>query len=362
MKTEHFGITVDPSLSGGTNVVKMYINGTLVTRTAPTDGGTYTMCSTSSQKLRIGCHMDASNVATDYYKGLINQFRIHNIAMTATDHSELYNGGNFLDSLIAKPSSCVIAADFNNPTFTTTYSVPDLVAGKTFTQISSTSAGDRKPHWNKYFNPYKISQPLLSDTLANSDGWLGYSNQVGASYSFGTSGLQFSIDHSGTSDPDRNSCEVFSEGSFDITNQTLWLRANNYNWDADGSVGTISHGSAFSVVSSNNDVAGAMITHRSLTTANGYYRVLVTSASGVVTDYETTVTKGKDVFIKISGTTVSFWYNNSGTLTQMGSNFTCDLGNSVRIWAHARDYNAWTAPNQFGIASYKVYWATPTDL
>lgn len=327
-------VTVEINTTAGTatDVVTIKFDDVAQATTAVTDTGNYSMFA-GSRNLTLGGAYSGGVLST-YWRGVINQ-------------SNIYNGS----------SEKIFEADFDNATFSTSYTIPDAVNGNNLTQIG-TAAAQRTSIKNDSLSPSGISYGVTNYVLDGS-GFYQYDDQPSASFAFNTTDLTFTLSHTTGTDPDRNSCEVLSKGSYNIDGEVLWVRFNAYDWNASSL--PMSHG-GFSLIADKNDLTFAVISHRVLNAgALGEYRVVLAD-NGIQTDNEPGIAKGKDVFIKIDGTDVSFYYNNSGVLTQMWTTQTLDMGQSVRIKAHARDYNAYADPDTYETTGIKVYRTTPTDL
>lgn len=327
-------VTVEINTTAGTatDVVTIKFNDVAQATTAVTDTGNYSMFA-GSRNLTLGDGYTAG-VLSYCYRGVINQFNI-------------YDASN----------DKIFEADFDNATFSTSYTIPDAINGNSLTQIGTADA-QRTSIKNDALSPSGISYGV-TDYVLDGSGFYQFDNQPSASFAFNTTDLTFTLLHTTGTDPDRNSCEVLSKGSYNIDGQVLWVRFNAYDWNASSL--PMSHG-GFSLIADKNDLTFAIISHRVLNAgALGQYRIIIAD-NGIQTDNEPGIAKGKDVFIKIDGTDVSFYYNNAGTLTQMWTTQTLDLGQSVRIKAHARDYNAYADPDTYELTGIKVYRTTPTDL
>jgi len=352
---EQIGVSVDVSAANAAAAVTITLDGVVMATSTITDtgAGNYTIYA-SAKTLTMGGFY-ASGVLSRFPVGVINQCAVFNRAIPTSEMLSIWNNGEPL--AYENINSCVISTDFDNATFSTDYTIPDPISGNDWTQTGTTAA-QRTSNKNNFCNPYGNSY-VLGEYPMDGSNFYQYDDQPSASFAFNTTDLTFTLTHSAGTDPDRNSCEVLSKGSYNIDGEVLWVRFNAYDWNASSL--PMSHG-GFSLIADKNDLTFALITHRVLNAPSlGNYR-LVVADNGIQSDNEPGIAKGKDVFIEIDGTDVSFYYNNSGTLTQMWTTQSLDMGQSVRIKAHARDYNAYADPDTYETTGIKVYRTTPTDL
>lgn len=325
-------VIIDVDAGTATDVVTIEFDDVAQATTAVNDTGNYSMYA-GTRNLTLGGSYTGATLGR-FWRGIINQCNI-------------YNGSN----------EKIFEADFDGATFSTSYTIPDNINANDFTQIGTAEA-QRTSIKNDALSPTGVSYGI-TDFVLDGSGFYQYDNQPSASFAFNTTDLTFTLSHTTGTDPDRNSCEVLSKGSYDISSQELWVRFNAYDWNA--SSDPMSHG-GFSIIADKNDLTFAIVSHRVLNaSALGEYRVVIAD-NGIQLDNEPGIAKGKDVFIKVDGTDVSFYYNNVGVLTQMWTTQTLDMGESVRIKAHARDYNAYADPDTYETTGIKVYRTTPTDL
>ncbi|MCA9382715.1 LamG domain-containing protein, partial [Candidatus Dojkabacteria bacterium] len=84
----HIVTTYDGSSS--TSGIKIYVNGIQVATTSAT-GGTYTAMSNTSAKLLAGCRMDGANAVYNDYAGQLDDIRIYNYELSASQVRSLMN-------------------------------------------------------------------------------------------------------------------------------------------------------------------------------------------------------------------------------------------------------------------------------
>ena len=89
----HVVVTVQEPLGGQTSESHLYINGALQV-TGPNNNYT-TMWSTNSP-VTIGCRMDTSGTITYPFSGTLDDVRVYNRALSASDVTELYNNKAFI--------------------------------------------------------------------------------------------------------------------------------------------------------------------------------------------------------------------------------------------------------------------------
>lgn len=357
---QQIGVSVDVSAPNAGAAVTITFNGVAQSTNQPIDTGpgTYGVFS-GAKELTIGA-IYSSGVLDNMYRGFINQMVITSSAITTFKMLDMYNGGDikrYYDEL----DNVVSTFEPVSSTYSSGYSVPDLAGGTGWSQQGA-APSLREGSLSTYLNPYGNSFKSDGTTLSASD-WFVYDDQVGAAITLTGTSCTVDIDQTGTFDPDRNSCEALTKGSFDISSQDLWVRFYNYDWNA--SIDIMSHG-AFGFIDDRNDLTNSTITHRviapNLANLGNYRCVGAELGIQVGRDETTTVAKGVDVFIRISGSTISYFYNNGGILTSLASDQTTDMGDWVRIKFHARDYNVYSAPQQYGVDAVKIYRTTPTDL
>lgn len=350
-------VTVDPTLSGASNVVKIYFDGTLQSLTTTTDTGNYTTNSSSTNKLTLGCFFDGSNVPSQYYEGVMNQFVITSDIISQSEVTAFYNSGsylmahNYFDNIS-------IGANFDSSYFSAGYVVPDVLGTNFFYQVSSSTASIRTSHLCRNLNTSGIDGWAFTDSFNNMSNFFGFFGAPGASVSFGGSCV-FTINHTSVSDPDRNSNEILSCTAFDVNVSDIWVGVT-YTWGAAESL-PHSHG-GFSIIDCRNDDTSAVWTHRSLVNSNETYRVLI-GIDGIQSDFESTVPKNKQVWCKLSkngsNADVGFYWNNNGVMTQIWSTQSLTGVRFVRIKFHSRDEDAYDNPDSFTFSNLVVTRTTP---
>lgn len=352
-------ITVDPTQSGASNVVKIYFDNTVQTLTANIDTGTYTANSSSLAKLTLGCHFDSSSNPADYYLGYINQFVITSDIITSTEASNFYNSGIYK---IANDvfDNLVIGANFDYVDFTGRYLVYDLIGTNHFLQYSTNSGGNRTSHWCQFLNPKGIDGGSFTDNFQDDRNFFTFFGGLGTNTVFG-SNCTFNINHTDTVDQDRNSHETLSKMAFDLNIADLWV---GYTYDyAAAAALPHSHGGA-SVIDCRNDNTDAVWTHRSLVNNNNTYRVLIDDDNASQVDFESSVAKNNQVWTHFhrngSNCEVKFYWNNSNTLTQIWTTQTLIGVRHLRLKFHARDYNLYNNPNSYTFSNLRVTRSTPS--
>ncbi|MBI4624980.1 MAG: CocE/NonD family hydrolase [Verrucomicrobia bacterium] len=352
-------VTVDPMPAGG-DVVKVYFDGWRQDLSRLVDTGRHGTHRATGSRLTLGCHFDESGRPVDYFRGFVNQFAVTADVVTAEEAIAIHAGGTpvaahaVLDHLVSAPhfDAAIDSADG--------YVIPDHRPGNRYRQRMDQAAPRRRSHWVRWLNPHGLEMPMKVDDFTTDENWWTFSNQAGASFLFNAPGLRFRTEQTGTFDPDRDTCIVVSKGSYGLAKGELWVRVDDYTWDTNPEL-PLTHG-GFVIHDIRNDKTYLFWTHRTMRADHlGNYRLLY-GVNGRQRDFETSVAKGKDVFVRIEGTRVSWFYNNDGVLTQVWSDQSVDLGRHVQIRFHARDFNIYHGPRNYEFRRIRIYRSRPDDL